>query len=82
MSTWDKNILLSRLPNLPISPAGEILWPGKRREGKGWPRVLIHHFIEPKFFCFNAHLIEPAFIQMVMVCRKKRQLKKEQMNLM
>lgn len=39
-------------------------------------------FSELKFFCFNAHLIEPAFIEMVMVCRKRRQLKKEQMNLM
>lgn len=44
MSMWDKNILLSRLPNLPISPAGGILWPGKRREGEGWLLVLIHHF--------------------------------------
>lgn len=44
MSTWDKTILSSRLPNQPISPDGTILWPGKRREGEGWLLVLIHHF--------------------------------------
>lgn len=34
-----------------------------------WPCFIT--FIEVKLFCFNAHLIEQAFIEAVMVCRRK-----------